>query len=90
VLGWLLSDDVLVSDYLTDTHALCGVHNWRHDAKLTPRVPHHQAELAAFGTRSWAFSRDLLAYQQALTAAERLRLEGVFDVLVEEGTEYAV
>jgi hypothetical protein len=43
VLGWLLSDDVPVSDQLTATHARCGVHDWRHYAKLAPRVPHHQA-----------------------------------------------
>ncbi len=53
------------------------------------RVPHHQAELAAFGTRSWTFYRDLLASQRAPTAAERLRLEEAFDALVEEGTTYA-
>jgi hypothetical protein len=88
VLGWLLSDDASVYDQLTTTHALCWVHDWRHYAKLAPRVPHHQAELAVFGTRYWTFYRDLLAYQRAPTAAERLRLEEAFDALVEEGTTY--
>jgi hypothetical protein len=88
VLGWLLSDDASVYDQLTATHALCWVHDWRHDAKRALRVPHHQAELAAFGTRYWTFYRDLLAYQRAPTAAERLRLEKAFDALVEEGTTY--
>jgi hypothetical protein len=32
-------------------------------------MPHHQAELAAFGTRYWTFYRDLLAYQRAPTVA---------------------
>jgi hypothetical protein len=88
VLQVLLSDDASVYDQLTTTHALCWVHDWRHYAKLAPRVPHHQAELAAFGTRYWTFYRDLLAYQRAPTAAERLRLEEAFDALVEEGTTY--
>ena len=51
VLRWLLSDDAPVYDHLTTTHALCWVHDWRHYARLAPRVPHHQAELAAFGER---------------------------------------
>jgi hypothetical protein len=89
VLGGLLRDDAPVSDRLTDTHALFDVHDRRHYAKLAPRVPHHQAELTAFGTRSWAFYRDLLAYQRAPAAAERVRLEEAFDALVEEGTAYA-
>lgn len=89
VLGWLLSDDAPVYDHLTATHALCWVHDWRHYAKLAPRVPHHQAALAAFGERYWAFYRDLLAYRQAPTAAERTRLEDAFDALVEDETGYA-
>ncbi len=89
MLGWLLSDDAPVYDHLTATHALCWVHDWRHYAKLAPRVPHHQAALAAFGERYWAFYRDLLAYRQAPTAAERTRLEDAFDALVEDETGYA-
>ncbi|ABQ92534.1 IS66 family transposase [Roseiflexus sp. RS-1] len=89
VLRWLLSDDAPVYDHLTTTHALCWVHDWRHYAKLAPRAPHHQAELAAFGERYWTFYRDLLAYQQAPTAAERARLADAFDALVEKETGYA-
>ncbi|WP_129677268.1 transposase [Candidatus Chloroploca sp. Khr17] len=89
VLGWLLSDDAPVYDHLTDTHALCWVHDWRHYAKLAPRVPQHQAELKAFGDRYWTFYRDLLAYQQAPSATERARLEDAFDALVEDVTGYA-
>jgi hypothetical protein len=89
VLGWLLSDDAPVSDHLTDTHALCWVHDWRHYAKLAPRVPQHQADLKAFGDRSWTFYRDLLAYRQTPTAEERARLEDAFDALVEDVTGYA-
>jgi len=47
----------------------------RHYLMPAPRGPHHQAELTAFGTCYWTVSRDLRAYQQILTAAERARLE---------------
>jgi hypothetical protein len=89
VLGWLLSDDAAVYDHLTDTHALCWVHDWRHYAKLPPRLPEHQAEPKVFGDRYWAFYRDLLACQQAPSAAERARLEDAFDAWVEDMTGYA-
>lgn len=89
MLGWLLSDDAPVYNHLTATHALCWVHDWRHYAKLAPRVPHHQAERTAFGMRYWTFYRDLLAYQQAPTAAEWDRLADAFDALVEDETGYA-
>ena len=52
-------------------------------------MPHHQAELAAFGERYWRFYRDLLAYKQAPTAAECTRLEDAFDTLVETESGYA-
>jgi hypothetical protein len=89
VLGWLLSDDAPVYDHLTATHALCWVHDWRQYAKLSPRVPHHQAALAAYGKRYWTFYRALLAYQQAPTPEEQARWEDAFDALVEDETGYA-
>ncbi|MFQ3661711.1 MAG: hypothetical protein SNJ69_04860 [Chloroflexaceae bacterium] len=52
-------------------------------------VAPHQAKLAVFGTRSWTFYRDLLAYRQAPTVAERTRLEDAFDALVEDATRDA-
>ncbi len=88
VLGGLLRGDASVSDRLTATHALCDVHDRRYYAKLSPRVPHHQAELTAFGTRSWAFYCDLLASQRAPAAAEQVRLEEAFDALVDDTTGY--
>ena len=78
-----------MSDHLTTTHARWWVHEWRHSAKLAPRVHHHPAERAAVGERSWTFYRDLLAYQQAPTEAERARLADAFDALVDKETGYA-
>ncbi len=89
VLGWLLSDDAAVYDHLTDTHAQCWVHEGRHDAKLVPRVPHHQALLADVRRAYWSLYRDLLAYQQHPTAAERTRLAAAFDRFVDQTTGYA-
>lgn len=89
VLGWLLSDDAPVYDRLTDTHALCWVHDWRHYAKLAPRVPHHQELLAAFATNYWTFYRALLAYREAPSPEERARLHDAFDTLIEPVTGYA-
>ncbi|PDV97522.1 hypothetical protein [Candidatus Chloroploca asiatica] len=56
-------------------------------SKVSDYLP--QGIVLGFGDRYWAFSRDLLAYQQAPTAAERTRLEDAFDALVEDETGYA-
>lgn len=64
------------------------MHDWRHYAKLAPRVPHHQEVLAAFGTDYWAFYRDLLAYRVAPNPEERARLITAFDTLIERTTGY--
>lgn len=88
ILGWLLSDDAAVYDHLTDTHAQCWVHDGRHYAKLAPRVPHHQALLADVRRAYWALYRDLLAYRQHPTPAERARLAAAFDTFVNQKTGY--
>jgi len=88
VLPILLSDDAAVYDYLTETHALCWIHDWRHYAKLRPQVPHHQALLDAFRKDYWAFYRDLLAYREAPSKEERARLADAFDTLVDQETGY--
>src|SRR5512138_1010300 len=84
----LLSDDASVYHLLTDTHALCWVHDGRHYAKLTPVVPAHRAVLAAFRTDYWAFYRQLGAYRTAPTTTERDRLRVKFDELFTRRTGY--
>jgi hypothetical protein len=89
VVGGLLSDDAAVYDRLTDTHALCWVHDWRHYARLRPLVPHHQTLLDAFRKDYWALYRDLLAYRDTPTAEARARLADAFDTLIDRETGYA-
>ena len=74
---------------LTDEHGLCWVHDGRHDAKLSPVVPLHQQVLADFRRNYWALYRELVAYREAPTQAERERLAAFFDQLVACRTGYA-
>jgi hypothetical protein len=89
VIRVLLSDDAAVNHLITDEHALCWVHDWRHYAKLRPIVPMHQQQLAAFGTDYWRFYRALLAYRAAPSAVERDRLRTTFTELFSRRTGYA-
>ena len=67
--------------WLTCERALCWIHDGRHYAKLMPRLAPHEKRLMEFQKDYWAFYKELLAYQQAPTAAEAVRLEGKFDRL---------
>jgi hypothetical protein len=89
VIRQLLSDDAAVNHLITDQHALCWVHDWRHYAKLRPIVPAHQQLLADFGTEYWRFYRALLAYRGAPTTLERERLRTAFSDLFSRRTGYA-
>ena len=88
IVRLLLSDDASVYHLLTDTHALCWVHDGRHYAKLTPLVPVHRELLTAFQMDYWAFYRQLVAYRTAPDAAERNRLRVRFDALFTRRTGY--
>jgi hypothetical protein len=88
IVRLLLSDDASVYHLLTDTHALCWVHDGRHYAKLTPIVPTHRDLLAAFRTDYWAFYHQLVAYRTAPTPPERDRLRARFDTLFTRRTGY--
>ena len=89
VIGQLLSDDAAVNHLITDEHALCWVHDWRHYAKLRPVVPAHQQLLADFGTDYWTFYRALVAYRAAPTALDRQRLRTTFTALFSRRTGYS-
>ena len=88
IVRWLLSDDAAVYHWLTDEHGLCWVHDGRHYAKLRPVVPLHRELLADFRRDYWALYRELLAYREAPTPAERERLAAAFDHLVARRTGY--
>lgn len=89
IVAWLLSDDAQLYHDITDRHALCWVHDWRHYAKLSPVVAHHQKLLAKFRTDYWAFYRELVNYRAAPSEAERVRLRAGFDALMARRTGYA-
>jgi len=89
VIRQLLSDDAAVNHLLTDQHALCWVHDWRHYAKLRPIVPAHQQLVAAFGTDYWCFYRALQAYRAVPSAVERERLRTSFTELFSRRSGYS-
>jgi hypothetical protein len=88
IIRQLLSDDAAVNHLITDEHALCWVHDWRHYAKLRPVVPTHQQQLADFGTEYWRLYRALLAYRGVPSAVERERLGTTFTALFSRRTGY--
>ena len=85
-MRWLLSDAAAVYHWLTDEHGLGWVHDGRHDATLRPVVPVHRQVLADVRRDYWALYREVLAYRDAPTQAERERLGATFDQLVARRT----
>lgn len=81
VVETLVCDDAPQFRGVTEEVALCWVHDGRHYTKLCPYLRQHQELLAEFRKSYWEFYRELLAYQEAPTAAEKARLEARFDEL---------
>ncbi len=90
VVKLLLGDDAAQWRGVTEAQALCWVHEGRHYKKLTPYVAEHQRVLEAFRKQFWEYYRELLAYQQGPSAAERERLEAAFDTLFATETGYGL
>lgn len=88
VVRLLVCDDAPQFKGVTEELALCWIHEGRHLKKLTPFVPAHQALLADFRTRFWAYYRELLAYRLQPTPAEATRLAAAFDTLFATTTGY--
>lgn len=85
----LIGDDAPQWAMLTEELALCWVHDARAYKKLTPQFPHHQTALNDFLTAYWAYYHDLLAYRQAPSASEAVRLRAEFTRLFATVTGYA-
>lgn len=85
----LIGDDAPQWAMLTEDLALCWVHDARAYKKLMPQFAHHQALLDGFLTQYWGYYRELLAYRQAPTHAEALRLRVEFKRLFSTVTGYA-
>lgn len=81
VVQCLVADDAAALRGLTPELALCWIHDGRHYTKLLPQFACHRKALAQFRKRYWAFYRELVAYQEAPSPAEAVRLEAAFDTL---------
>ena len=88
VVQTLVCDDAPQFRGVTDELALCWIHEGRHYTKLSPYLPQHQALLAEFKGRFWAYYRELLAYRERPSADERTRLDAAFDALFATETGY--
>jgi Transposase IS66 family len=89
VVQTLVCDDAPQAKSVTESLALCWIHDGRHYAKLTPVVPSHVEKLAAFQTRYWDYYAKLQRYRDgpSPTLAAELRTE--FDTLFSTQTGYA-
>jgi hypothetical protein len=84
----LVCDDAPQFAGVTEELALCWVHEGRHYKKLTPYLAPLQATLDAFLTRFWGYYRELQAYREQPTGAERERLAARFDEVFTPTTDY--
>ena len=88
IIRTLVCDDAPQFNWLTENLMLCWVHEGRPYKKLTPYVAAHQTLRDDFLTRFWDYYRELRAYRQAPTPAERERLRAAFDTLFATRTGY--
>jgi cell division protein FtsB len=84
----LVCDDAPQFEGVTEARALCWVHEGRHYRKLLPYLPGHRQALDDFLGRFWDYYRELLAYRERPSAAERARLDAAFDALFATETGY--
>jgi hypothetical protein len=88
VIALLRCDDAPQFVWLTEALGLCWVHDARHSTKLRPRGAAHLAALRTFKADNWSFSRELLAYREQPSEAERVRRAAAFDALFARVTGY--
>lgn len=88
VVRTLVCDDAPQFRAVTEALALCWIHEGRHFKQLTPYLPQHRAALADILEQFWDYYRELLAYRDQPTTAERVRLEARFDALFGTVTGY--
>jgi len=81
VVDLLLCDDAHQFNWLTDSLALCWIHEFRHYKQLIPRFEHHRQALEKWGQTFWLFYGKLLAYREHPDPAETLALRASFDQL---------
>jgi hypothetical protein len=89
VVRTLVCDDAPQFRAVTEELALCWIHEGRHYKKLTPFLPQPRAALGSILERFWNYYRELLAYRDHPTPADRVRLDADFDALFGTVTGYA-
>jgi len=88
VVQTLVCDDAPQFKLLTDSIALCWVHEGRHYKKLTPYVACHQKALDKFLDDFWDYYRDLLAYQDSPSEQIAAKLRSEFWKLFDTPSGY--
>lgn len=88
VVKLLLCDDAPQFNWVTAQLALCWIHEGRHYKKLTPSSAPFRSALADFSKQFWEYYRELLAYREQPSPAEKLRLATKFDTLFATVTGY--
>jgi hypothetical protein len=88
VVDLLLCDDAHQFNWLTDSLALCWIHEFRHYKLLIPRFEHHRQALEKWGQTFWLFYRKLLAYREHPDPATALALRAEFDQLFTDKSGY--
>ncbi len=89
VISCLLSDDAPQFKLLTETQALCWIHDGRHYKKLKPLTPHFVEKLESFRDQYWNYYAELYKYKQNPKPAEAERLRLKFDSIFKTTTGYA-
>jgi hypothetical protein len=88
VVRTLVCDDAPQFRGITENLALCWIHEGRHYKQLTPFLPQPRAALADILDQVWTYYRELLAYREHPTHADRTRLDARFDALFGTVTGY--
>jgi hypothetical protein len=88
VVRMLLCDGAPQFTWITEELSLCWVHEGRHYKMLSPYAAHHRQLLEGFLEQFWGYYRELLAYREAPSVVEAVRLSARFDVLFATVTHY--
>ena len=88
VVRMLLCDGAPQFTWVTEELGLCWVHEGRHYKMLTPYVAHHRQLVEEFLREFWSYYRELLAYREAPSPVESVRLSTRFDELFATVTHY--
>jgi hypothetical protein len=88
VVELLMCDDAPQYNWLTAELALCWVHEYRHYKKLTPRLAYHRKRLEAFKEHFWKLYRKLVAYRHHPNQQEADYLQGEFERLFGQSSDY--